>query len=81
MRLRGEARRGAGKVRWDEITEDKNTFNDEYPSTDPMNRGVNVTRRNLWLVGWFRRHDTMGSSGWVQGQTFTNTGKFYRYIY
>lgn len=74
-----------GKMRWDDVTEarSENTFNDEYPSTDPMNRGVNVnySRRSLWLVGWFRRHDTTGSSGWVQGQTFTNTGKFYRYIY
>lgn len=23
----------------------------------------------------------MGTAGWVKGQTITNTGKFYRYIY
>jgi len=33
------------KVR-DEVTEanGEDTFNGEYPSTDPMNRGVNITR-------------------------------------
>lgn len=59
---------------------DPNTNLKKKEKTIWMTQDVKQSVLN-WLLMGSDATNTMGSTGWVKGQTITNTGKFYRYIY